>query len=253
MKYSESIKKIIKEYEIEGYANDLLVLLDENKSRLISEVGEVKTSKFTGNRHLLGRNCIILLATASQRSYKLILGGIDSFNNSNSFVLVFCIRGILEAAGSLGFLFNKLSLFYNNQSTEKEIFDSVANLMLGSKKHTFKPAGEAINALTLIQHADKIFYKKFIPQEKESPKMLEETYDFISNFCHPNIGANSLCTYVDKKNDNFKLTAEDTINKREATLIGELVLVSSLLITFYDEIYKLVEDNEDMPNIIKSI
>ena len=242
---------MLKECQLEECAFELLELLTENKKQLISAIGPPKTAKFSGDRHILGRNCMMLLGATLQRSYMLIEGGINALNNKNFYVMALCIRCSLETAASMGFLLRKLLLFYEGKSTDKKIFKSIANLMLGSRTESFQPAGEAVNILTLLENADKIFHMKFIPEEKENLKTLSEAYDFISEFCHPNVGANSLCTNLDKENNKFEFTIGKTICKREMTFINELVLSSSFLLTFNDEIYKLIVKNEDMPEIIR--
>lgn len=206
----------------------------------------------------LGWNGIGFLTRSIQRSRLLFAEYVDNINRENIYSAFFTTRGHFETTASVAFFLDKLINFYNDKISYKELDDALFKLSLGSRaypkaKHfpddpTPPNFPDAINVLTQIEKADKVFNSM---RNNDELQIFRESYDFLSEFCHPNIFG---LTLGSKVLDNFDVSFHKKRNFEERDLnllINKIGISCGFFFIVYDQCYSLLVDNEEVPETIK--
>ena len=206
----------------------------------------------------LGWNGIGFLTRSLQRSRLLYAEFVDNINRENIYSAYFATRGHYETTASVAYFLDKVMNFYNNQISFKELDDALFKLSLGSRAY---PKAEhfpdepmppefpdAINVLTQIDKADKVFNSM---RNSDELRIFRESYDFLSEFCHPNLFG---LTVGSKVLDNFDLSFHIIRHLEERDfkiLINDMAISCGFFFIVYDKCYSLLMDNEEVPETIK--
>lgn len=176
----------------------------------------------------------------------ILEGSINSINNKNALSAILSTRAHFEVTGGLAYFYKKLNNFYGETITYEQMDESLKRLSLGAKLEELTKAPDPINVMSLIDAADN-YYKNKIP---EKVLMFRESYDFLSEFCHPNcygitMGCNINSVGIVRYNNVATLSDKDLI------FVHYLSMSCLSSLSFYDMIYELLSKNEELPIIIK--
>lgn len=224
--------------EINGFQQ----FLEEYDNRYIRIIKPQKEKP----KRLLGQNGLHYAQLALYRSKILLEGSIEAINNKNALSAILSARAHLEVAGGLAYFYKKLNNFYKGVITFDEIDKSLRRLLLGGRIEELPNVLDPINVMSLIDAVDD-FYKNKIP---EKVSMFRKSYDFLSEFCHPNCYGITMGCYINS-NAIVRYNNLPTLSGKDLVFIHYLSMSCSSSLKFYDMIYKLLSENEELPTIIK--
>jgi hypothetical protein len=206
-------------------------------------------------KRLFGQNGLNYLQMALRRSKYLMDGILMSIKHNNFLMAVLATRAHFEVTGGVAYLLKKFEGFYDGVIKEEEIDNALFRLIIGSRERgldKFKEAtglNEIPRPINVLEMIDAIDYQyKKLGGEKSS--MNRETYDLLSEFCHPNNYGQQLTNTMEKG----VVTYHDspTFKKSDFDLIAPNLLMSSVgLILFYDKTYRLLQKNEELPIMVR--
>ena len=172
-------------------------------------------------------------------------------NQDNAITAILATRAHFEITGGIAFFFKKLQNFYDNKITYKQIDEPLERLTVGSKLEELKKksAPDPIHVLDMVRAVDD-FLKKW-SGKKES--IFEETYNILSEFCHPNSYAMILAKKIERGWEGFTLKYYDSaaILEHHLFFLHFLSMSTFPFIQFYNKTYELLEENEELPIIIR--
>lgn len=205
---------------------------------------------------LLGQNSIKFLLLSLQRSRLMFEALLDCLKHKQRAVAYLVVRAHFETTGLVSYFYKHLGRFYNNEIGYDEIDSILRGLTLAGKTFPDKKKQEernipdAINVLTLIGAADKLFNSI----SKEKKNIFRDCYDFLSEFCHPNwLGLTIGSDIVDWNKCIF--AKKPTFKKRDLGILVHYLCISSVFFfTIYDKCFAIVKEREvkDMPELLKS-
>lgn len=205
---------------------------------------------------LLGQNSIKFLLLSLQRSRFMFEGFLDCLKSRQRAIAYLVVRAHFEITELMTYFYKHLRRFYSNEISYNEIDRILCGLTLSGKtfpdkeKLKDRDIPNAINVLTLIGEADKLFNS----MAKEDKNIFLECYEFLSEFCHPNwlgltIGSDIVRwdTCVFKKSPKFE-------KKDFGILVSHLCISTHFFFAIYDKCFAIIKDREkkDMPELLKN-
>lgn len=195
---------------------------------------------------LVGQNGLHYIQLALYRSKLLIYGCISSMNSSNGMLGILSTRAHFEVTGAVAYFYKRLKSFYSSNITHEALDETLNRLTLGGRIKELERAPDPINVMSLIDAADE-YFKKI---KKNGVSMFRSSYDFLSEFCHPNycgisIGADINKIGVVRYRDILELSKEDLV------FFNYLLMSVNSFLLFYDLIFEMLRDNEELPQIIR--
>ena len=131
---------------------------------------------------LIGQNIILYIQLLLRRSFILLRGCVESIENDNALSAMLNIRAHYEVTGAIGYLASYIEKYYSKSINDDEIIKILSRLNLGRKMEDLKEPFESVNVLSMIDKADRLFMKK----SGEEKNILRDSYEWLSEFCHPN-------------------------------------------------------------------
>jgi len=200
---------------------------------------------------LIGHKGISFLLLSLQRSKSLFTGFIDCINTSNVVLAYLSTRAHFESTGSVVYLLSCLQKFYNNEINLTKIEDTLSKLATSARTlpnsdhlHKFP---DPINVLTLIDTVDKLFKD----DNGKNLKIFRQCYDFLSEYCHPNMPGLLVGSHVTK---NFELVIYEKSVFEDADfgiLINDMIISCTYFFDIYDRSFTLLKENEQIPDLVK--
>jgi hypothetical protein len=207
----------------------------------------------------LGYFATLYLMYSLQKSRDLFRGFIDCINLKNFSLLFLSTRAHLEITGSIAYFLRYLISYYDSKIKYEEIIDLLSKLFEGTRK--YPTSHEAINVLTMLNGADKLF--------KEMKKELNDNviklhkilgaepfrgvYELLSEYCHPNFPGFIYSIETNEKN-KYIFRDELIIDKNSLGMVLKSIQISLLLFfSVYDDCFLLLNKNEKMPKMFKHI
>ncbi len=233
--FSDSAREFYKYGIYKTYSNCL-----EYKREHLLRMLKIMNLDNLSNNELIGQNVIIYIQLTLRRSLILLTGCIESVRSNNPLSAVLNVRAHYEVTGAIGYLSSKLKKYYAKEVGDEEIIEILSRLNLGRKKEELKKPFESINVLSMIDEADKIFMKK----SGEKTKILRDSYEWLSEFCHPN-AYGLLCEANFKKDKiiEFKASKEKII--RQYKNLEYLEISMPIFFLFYNYVIELLQENEE--------
>jgi hypothetical protein len=183
-------------------------------------------------RELSIRDKVVLLLLSTTSTARWLTWTIlDALNHDMTPGMYLATRAHLEQTGLLAYLLVQLRRYKEGQLPEQD-FSILCNRLMLARRHNIaetiaqrpelKGHVEAINTLTLIDAVDKVF------DEPELKGLFRKDYDWLSEFCHPNMFARVATGYrLEGREVAFpefpKTTAQDADNALGGAVIGHLV------------------------------
>jgi hypothetical protein len=156
----------------------------------------------------------------------------------------------METTGSVAYFLKKLRQYYEGDFSSEKMDDTLYRLILGRRVYpndhsTIK--SHPTNVLTLVDAVDNVFSKmaKF-----PGGKRFRETYEWLSEFCHPNCFGQTIGVEISLPKAIFE--EEPEFREHNVGQINSYMIIScELFFDFYDKCFSLVEENEEMPKLIR--
>jgi len=200
---------------------------------------------------LIGHKGISFLLLSLQRSKSLFTGFIDCINTSNVVLAYLSTRAHLESTGSIAYSLSCLQKFYNNEISLNKIEETFSKLATSVRtlpnSDNFHKFPEPINVLTLIDTVDKLFKDN----KGKNLKIFRKCYDFLSEYCHPNMPGLLVGSHV---TDDFELVIYEKSMFQDADfviLINYMIISCTYFFDIYDRSFTLLKENEQIPDLIK--
>ena len=202
-------------------------------------------------KRLLGHNGIIFLQHSLTRSNNLYLGFNDCIKNTNRSLAFFAARAQFEVTGSVAYFLKNLEMFYSNHLSYDDLDNILYKLSLGGRvfpdKNLHQEFPEAINVLTLVDSADIIF-KKY---GNKNSKPFRESYDFLCEFCHPNMLGLTIGSEIIRPGV-VKFNRKPDFDEGDYGVLLNLIIMSiEYFFHLYDRCFNLIKKNEDIPDFEK--
>jgi hypothetical protein len=200
---------------------------------------------------LMGHKGVIFLLQSLQRSKCIFDGFVDCVNLTHIVLAYLAARVHFETTGSIAYLLWHLRRFYKGEIAYREIENVLSRLALGAKtfpdKDTLPEQPEPINVLTQIDFADKLFKDA----NGKNLKIFRQCYDFLSEFCHPNMLGLMVGSDV-TENRNLILYEKHRFREEDfGTLINHMLISCNSFFYAYDKSFSLLKDHELMPDLVK--
>ncbi len=148
--------------------------------------------------------------------------------------------------GLVAHLLIALRRFYRSEIPEVELEKTLKRLFMGRKwevPENLKEDISAINALTLVGSAAKLL------DHENVAKHVMSCYDVLSEHCHPNL-LGRLSGVTLSKNLQTDFDPSFTISRDDINLFFSHSLASHRIFIYaYDECFRLLYENEEMPTI----
>jgi len=203
----------------------------------------------TDPKNLLGYNTLRYLQLLLYRSKTLIEGSVCSLNNNCSLSAILSVRAHFETTGCVIFLLRRLNSYYKGNIDFNRLDNDLMSLALGSTTIQLPEVPSPINVMNLIDSVDE-YLSKNLPKDLDIPrKMFRELYEDLCEFCHPNFhGITSGSEIIhEEKSITYNNTGE--ITKNEFTFFFRIRTSIFLFLHGYEEVFKLIKNNEIMPII----
>lgn len=195
-------------------------LLDERKDA-IEYGGEPEE---INPRKKVALNLEVLQQVQLHRAERLFASVDSLLLDHNVYGLALVVRGFYETTAIMGYFCNRLeSLAQGNiefQQFEWDVYDAI----MGARHQQFANPRLSLNILTCIEKTDKYLDKHLF---KEKRKMLQDCYDWLSDYAHPNFLSNVSAFKFDKANHRFVFRHQDGQNGDERGLVGYLGICST--------------------------
>jgi len=199
---------------------------------------------------LLGRNGITFLLNSLQRSRYIFTGFSDCLNRAHVLLAFLAARAHFETTGSVAYFFRHLRKFYDSKISYEEVDNILRKLSLGCKtypsKDTHRKIPDPINILTQVDAADKLF-----AEMGGDIKPFRNSYDFLSEFCHPNFLGITMGSEIVEKNT---VVYSETLEFKETDfgmLVNYMLMGCGFFFHIYDKCFSLIRENEQIPKLIK--
>lgn len=200
---------------------------------------------------LLGVNGIHLLLKLLERSFDLLADSIDAYDRSRTLLLYLAVRAHFETTANLGYFLKNLRRFYQKEIDDKEMDEVLTKLSAGGLVkptwHGEIPVPDPIRIMSAIDAVDDILRKS---GNKEN--IFRSSYDFISEFCHPNFFGAAYKFKVNLDKGSVVLLSDaESFDKYSKSAGLKLLVSGTAFIKFYKDAFSLLEKNETMPILIK--
>jgi hypothetical protein len=241
--FSESVINKFKEMGKEDDLEQIEAALKEHEAKYIQKIKPLPSKP---NR-MLGQNGLHYIQLSLFRSKVLLEGVVTSVNSGNGLMAMLATRAHFETTGGLSFFFKKLRNFYDSVITYEELDGALFRLIMGSRDKELERVPDPINVMTMIDSIDQ-YFKPLLP---EKIPMFRETYDFLSEFCHPNFLGITRGSQINKIaivrfNQSLELSDEDLV------FSSYLLMSISAFFKFYDICFSLLNENEELPIIVRN-
>jgi hypothetical protein len=228
--YSSSCKDIFQRFGhsklLESLESSYRLLLDRRKG--VVDFG-VPTS-ITPKKQAVC-NCELVRQSLLHRAERLMASSGTLLLEKNVYGLALLIRGHYEATALLGYFCNRLESLADGNIKFDDFKWNVADALMGAKHETFSEARPPLNVLTCIEKADKYLDTHFFEEKKN---IIQDCYDWLSEFAHPNFLSNKSAFALDKLNHRFILRHSNEFQESDFELLSYLSFSAGLFIFLFD-------------------
>ena len=213
---------------------DLLESLEASHQQLLDrrletvEFGEPES--LTPNQRAIS-NCQLLQQALLHRAERLLASCGTMLLENNIYGLALMVRGHCEATAVLGYFCSRLESLAAGNIKFEDFEWNISDALMGAKHQVFTEARPPINILTCIKKADKYLEKHISEGEKGS---LQDCYNWMSEFSHPNFPSNDSAFTLDKPNNRFVMRHESDLQEVDFQLLGYLEISSGFFVILFD-------------------
>lgn len=150
---------------------------------------------------------------------------------SNIYGLGLLVRAQYETTGNLGHLCQKLSSLNSGFINFSTFAHDIGNAIVGARHPAFKSAPNPPNILTCIDNADK-YLSRYLFKEKKD--ILRDSYEWLSDFAHPNFLSNDSAFELDKERSRFALRHLRELRTQDFQLMDYLDICAKVFVFLFD-------------------
>lgn len=191
-------------------------------------------------------NGLIYRQVLLHRSIRLFEGSLSAAVDENAYSMALSIRGHFETTASIGYFHNRLLSMKRGDINPETLDQDLCIQLLGSRHERLPQAPDPKNILSLLEYADKSVNISVIGID-ETPKryeILKSSYEFLCEFCHPNISSNSVAIEIDKSIPEFKFRHGQSMRNEEFNIAGYLLLSAPIFVTLFDQVLDLLPSKD---------
>lgn len=186
-------------------------------------------------------NCRLLQQALLHRAERLLASSGTMLLENNVYGLALIARGHCETTAVLGHFCSRLESLAAGRISFDDFQWNIADAVMGAKHHQFTAARHPVNILTCIEKSDKYLDKYFF---KEKRGMLQDCYDWLSEFSHPNFLSNISAFTLDRPNNRFVLQhGHGHPRQEDFQLPGYLDLSAALFVYLFDEFTRRADES----------
>ena len=213
---------------------DLLESLEASHEKLLDrriEAVEFGEAEALTPRKRAALNCRLLQQVLLHRAERLLASSGTMLLENNVYGLALIVRGHCETTAVLGYFCSRLESLAAGNIRFEEFEWNIADAVMGAKHPQFTEARPPLNILTCIEKADKYLDKHFF-EAKE--RMLQDCYNWLSEFAHPNFLSNISAVTLDKPNHRLVLRHGSDLQEVDFQLPDYLEISSGLFVILFD-------------------
>ena len=236
MTFSPAVRKLF----ISWKHGDLLDKLEASHQQLIER--RQNSVEFPCPDELVQRtasNCRVVQQVQLHRTERLIVGIGNMLLENNVYGLALSVRGHYEATAVLGYICDRLRSLKAKQIEFDNFALNVACVVLGAKHPQFPKAPNPPNILECIAKADRYLDSHLF---KEKKGMLRDSYDWLSEFVHPNFCGNSTAYTIDRESHRVVFRHDDQPRNSDFDLVSYLVISAGFFIILFDRVNASLTD-----------
>ncbi len=144
-------------------------------------------------------NSKVLAQALLNRSERLLVSSGAMLLQNSVYGLALIARGHLEGTAVLGYFCDRLNALGKGNIPAEKYYLNVADAVMGARHNLFEKANAPPNILTSIEKADR-FLNQTLFENANKEKKLEDTYNWLSDFAHPNFLSHCAAFKLDKEN-----------------------------------------------------
>lgn len=200
---------------------------------------------------LVGVNGIHLLLKLLERSNDLLHDSIEAHRGNRTLLLYLTVRAHYETTANLCFFLKNLRQFYQQEIDDNKINEVIKKLSVGGRDkpewHGILEVPDPISIMSAIDSVDDLLKKAGTTE-----KIIRSSYDFISEFCHPNFFGAAYKTKVDLESGTVTfLTDSESFKIYSQSARLKLLISCNVFLTFYKEAFSVLEKNEIIPTLVR--
>ncbi len=177
---------------------------------------------------------IALRQVLLHRAIALFEGSLNAAVDENPYLMILAVRAEFETTAALGYLHNRLSSLATGNLDAAKVDKDIMTQLLGSKD--IPQAMEPKQILSMLEYADVSVSRRILGGRAKQHTMLRESYEFLSEFAHPNFHSNKLSFDLDKPARRIVFRHEQRMQDEAFDTIGYLHIAASLHVALHDAI-----------------
>jgi hypothetical protein len=229
--FSPEAKELFRHWDELEVLEDLENFYAELLKRRVNEVQFGKPDAVSPMRRAR-LNCQMIRQSLIHRAERLLVSTGSMLLDRNPYGIALLARGHVEAVAVLGNFCSRLASFAAGRISFDKFEWEAADALMGAKHSLFEKANSPENILTCIERTDK-FLNQNILGTKDN--IVRDTYDWLSEFAHPNFLSNQTAFKLDKANGRFLFDHASAIRKEDFQLFSYLLLSASFFLPLHDQ------------------
>lgn len=154
----------------------------------------------------------------------------------NVHAIALSIRGQLEATAQLGYFCHRLTALAKRRVTFDDFHYGLAQTLLAASSGSLTHAFEPTNVLTYFDKADRHFERELGGKEAGAAGLLRESYDWMSDYCHPNFLSSASSFILDKERHEIRFQHNKPLLARNNDLFSAFRISLSMFEVFWSDL-----------------
>jgi hypothetical protein len=233
--YPDEVRKVFNDWKQETLLADLDRAIDELQKRRVEYVEYGDPEKLSPKKRA-ALNAKLLRQAILHRADCLLQAAGKMLLAKNVYGLALVGRGHVEATAVLGYFCKRIDALSKGNIDFERFETDIANGLLGAKDDLFSKADAPVNILTCIENCDKYLNTELFGGEKKD--MLEEVYNWLSEFAHPNFCSNKSAFNLDKQTGRMIFRHDADLQESDFGLLGYMSVSAGFFPMLYDRLEK---------------
>ena len=236
--FSTEARQVFRQWNKSDLCKDLEDVHEKLRGRRIAAIKYGDPAKLSANERTR-LNCELMRQALLHRAERLLVSSGTMLLEKNVYGLALIVRGHLEGTAVLGYLCDRLkSVAAGNIPFEKFEWD-VADAVMGAKHDVFSEANPPPNILTSIEKADRFLDDDYFEEKRQ---ILQDAYNWLSEFAHPNYLSNSSAFKLDKPTQSFVFRHDSDLQESDFEVVSYLWVSAELFVILFDRLEKQADE-----------
>ena len=233
--YPDEVKKVFTDWKQDKLLKDLEDCVDELQKRRVEYIEYGDPEKLSPKKRA-ALNSKLLAQALLHRADCLLQAAGKMLLAKNVYGLALVARGHVEAISVLGHFCKRINaLSKGNIEFDRYELD-IANGLMGAKDDLFDQAKATVSIMTCIENTDKYLNTELFDGEKKD--MMEEVYNWLSEFAHPNFCSNKSAFHLDKQTNRMIFRHDADLQESDFGLAGYMSVSAGFFPSLYDRFAK---------------